>query len=271
MNLDFLWTWAVVPNRQSFLHKSLYSQHALVCSVLAIQKHYPEARKRFLVDQKTYDLLESKNLIRLWDSVEIVEFPQDSPAFKSYYAFPKIYTYRFIENPTFILDAECIFKQRVEIWDTGTVQGPSWTLQEGEREKIHKWLSRWPNYKQDYYPIEGNQYISAAHLFIPNPEVGKYVSYRTQKHLEDLFSKVKIEFGGWTACYVEDGYITHCFEDCCNIDFRPEFWGAVHHEIDEKWQSLRENGAFYFENLEKEVGLEGAYDRYLKKTRTNLL
>lgn len=266
-NLDILWTWAVVGARPSFLHNSLYSKHALLCSTLAAKRLYPEARRRFLVDQETYDLLEKNNWLSLWDSVEIIDFPKDTRPFINYYATPKIYTYRFIENPTLILDVEAVLKKRVPLEERylDRVQGPYWQFDEvGERE-LKNWFSKYPKYVRDFYPIVGNNYISAAHLYIPSREVGEHASKKCIEHLDRLFSECEMQFGGGPAVYLEDGFITHCFEEKGGVVFMDSWWECFHHRFEEK----HENKANVNMLLEQYAGCK-VYDTYIKQKKKSL-
>lgn len=276
MKLDFLTTWAVVPARKSVLHNYPVSQHALLCSALSIKKWYPEARTRFLVDQDTYNLLEEKNWLDLWDSVEIIDFPAENPGFKQYYAYPKLYTYRFIENPTIILDAETVVSRRLELDNSTRVLGPRWNYMWNEDDRAERdlqdWFSSRPDWKRDFYPTKHNSYVGAWSLYVPSKEVGVYVSEKTCKHIDYCLGTFSMRYGGGPACYLEDGYISHCFEEICGIDFsKSDEWSQTFlHFGWDKWESDMSKDTVDLRN-EYLTGVKGVYDKYFRKKAKSIV
>lgn len=268
IGLDFLWTWAVVPSRSSALHRKVVSQHALLCSALSVKKWYPEARRRFIVDVDTYDLLKRNGWDKLWDSIEVVDFPR-TEGFEKYYAYPKLYTYRFVERPTVILDVEVIVTGKVNIGGSRVV-GCRRVFDWDERDPIlGKDFRRWIEYSKDFFPTRGNSYVTSYCLYIPSKEVGEYTSEKTCKHIDTVLQNVHHIPGEEAVLFLEDGYIAHCFEEVCGIDFSSS----------DDWNSTFKHfgGDKYFINNtinrmnESIAGLVGVYEDYFKPKNKNSL
>ena len=266
MNLDFMWTWAVVPSRLSLLHNEIQTQHALLCSVLAAQKHYPGAGRRFLVCQETYNLLKEKNWLDLWTSVEVLDFPKESAGFRKYYAYPKVWSTRFVERPTIILDVETVPCRYLEVRDKSCVTGPAWRYmidpEDSSAElELRKWLGE--GVGRDFYPSKGNQYIGAWCYYVPSKEAAEYTSIKTCNHIDYILNQVDMRFGAGPACFLEDGYLSHCYEEVCGINFdqSDEWYSSFYHSLGDKWNF---KGQINLHN-EKKAGLEGVYERYLKR------
>lgn len=267
--MDFLWTWAVVPCRTSMLHTREQTQHALLCSILSVTKHYPKARKRFLVCKETYAFLKQKNWLRLWDSVEIIDFPIENPGFQKYYAYPKVYTTRFVENPTIILDVETIIRKPLEILEPSKVTGASWRYRTNpEEEKADLELDTWfgLNYQRDFYPSKGNQYIGAWCYYVPGKKAAEYTSVKTCLHIDRVLGQFPMKYGYGPACFLEDGYISHCYEEICGINFEQstDWYSSFFHSLEDKWDL---EGCNYQNEIEGNI--EGVYrDFFVKTTKT---
>lgn len=266
MNPDFLWTWAVVPCRKSMLHYEEQTQHALLCSVLSVAKYFPESRRRFIVCPKTFEFLQKKGWIDLWTSVEVKEFPAYMPGFQRYYAYPKVWSTRFVEGPTIILDVETIVRKHFELRCPNRVMGPVWAFrqnpkEEGAERELVEWFEGNTNYVRDFYPTKGNQYIGAWCYYVPSTKAAEYTSVKTCAHIDKLLGMLPMKYGSGPACYLEDGYISHCYEEVCGIDFSQgwEWYEYFYHSLGDKWDM---KGELNFEN-EKQAGLSGIYRKYL--------
>lgn len=257
--LDFMWSWCCLPGRKSKLHTNLYNQHALLCSVLSVKKHYPGARRRFCVDQKTYDLLEKKGWLNFWDEIKVIELP-DTPGAKKYYAYPKLYCYRFIERPTIVLDVEVICKKPIPFKDRSKVITDCWEDPEGV-EKISTWVVG----NQDYFPDTRDRFIGAGFLYIPSAEIAKKVSVRVCERIDAMSTFCNFDYGknpGWPV-YVEDGILTHWFKEMCGISYLTGFkqdGEYTYNKISAKYE-IGDKSVFD-PDCERKAGLSGIYKKY---------
>ena len=129
--MTVVWTWADLGDHA--LEKHNVKQYWLVSSVLSVKKFNPEWRRVFFVDKETYDFIDSKNLIFLWDEVRVIDF-KNTEYGNLYnlklYSWSKIYTYGLIDDDILVLDVDTVFKQKFIIPDTNKVCGPFYNFKE---------------------------------------------------------------------------------------------------------------------------------------------
>ena len=122
--MTVVWSWADLGDH--VLEKHNVKQYWLILSVLSVRKFNPEWRRVFVVDKETYDFINSKNLISLWDEVKIIDF-KNTEYGNLYnlklYAWPKIYSYGVVDDDILILDIDIVFKQKFIIPDKNKVCG----------------------------------------------------------------------------------------------------------------------------------------------------
>lgn len=122
--MTVVWSWADLGDHALETHN--VKQYLLALSAISVKKFNPEWRRVFFVDKETYDFIDSKNMISLWDEVKIIDFKNteygDLYNLKLY-AWPKIYSYGLIDDDILILDIDIVFRQKFIIPDMDKVCG----------------------------------------------------------------------------------------------------------------------------------------------------
>jgi hypothetical protein len=129
--MTVVWSWADLGDHA--LEKHNVKQYWLISSVLSVRKFNPEWKCVFFVDEVTYNFINSKDLISLWDEVRVVDF-KNTEYGNLYnlklYSWPKIYTYGLIDDDILVLDVDTVFKQKFIIPDVNKVCGPFYNFTE---------------------------------------------------------------------------------------------------------------------------------------------
>lgn len=122
--MTVVWAWADLGNHD--LQNYNIKQYWLIMSVLSVKKFNPEWKRVFFVDQVTYNFLSNKNWISLWDEVNVIDFTNTEYGNLydiKIYSWPKIYSYKLVDDDILILDTDIVFVKKFVIPDTTKMCG----------------------------------------------------------------------------------------------------------------------------------------------------
>ena len=199
--MTVVWTWADLGDRA--LEQYNVKQYLLILSAISVKKFNPEWKRVFFVDKETYDFINSKNWIPLWDEVKIIDFKNteygDLYNLKLY-SWPKIYTYGLVDDDMLILDIDIVFKQKFILPSTVNVCGQfynfsqSFYLSDGKEHSVknkYKFIKYCQYFLKsidvDYIELtDENTCITGSPVYIP-----KGLGSVFQKEILDNFYKLE--------------------------------------------------------------------------------
>ena len=254
-----VWAWADLGNHT--LQFFNIRQYWLIMSVLSVKKFNPNWKRVFFVDKQTYDFLNSKKWIYLWDEVNIVDFKNTEYGNLydiSIYSWPKIYSYGLLDDDILIMDVDIVFVKKMGITDFKKIGGNLYNHMDdfisdynsdGYSNLSHKWdyidLVQSKIIDGDYEKLKPTSIcIIGSPIYCPkhlNKKVqqilnhiirveniyGGLLPFDTYQALEEEYpiAQIAVDNGGFwqidTSCY-KHGYISEAFFDIHNGYDEPE-------------------------------------------------
>lgn len=256
--MDVVWAYADWSERGCFdLRNYSFQLYVTVASVFSWMKYAPQFRRVIYVDESTHNLLCEKNLIHLWDKVEIVDFRKE--IHKKYcvhfYAYPKMYAYTQQTEPFFICDTDVVLFEPIDNWFDPTKY---WAVPYN--------ASTYPNFYKNISAIDYaksqeackksvglssfcnyNNSVNGCMLFFPDPKVGQLVGRLTMNLGSELNEE---DVNGATWLIYEEAllknlieFISHeksqtipekCFREYCLEDLDVDQCSVEIKEIEER-------------------------------------
>lgn len=100
------------------LAKSTWQLYLLIAGVLSWMKFAPTYWRVIYVDKSIYEFLKEKNLLELYNEVQVVDFKKEIVGrFNvNFFAFPKMWAYTKQESPFFICDTDVVLQRPLDEW-----------------------------------------------------------------------------------------------------------------------------------------------------------
>ena len=100
------------------LAKSTFQQFMLVCSLTSWAKFAPNFERVLYADTSVRKWLRDRNLERLWDVIETVDFSKMLPRKYGveFFAYPKMWAFTQQTEPFFICDTDAVLMQPLHNW-----------------------------------------------------------------------------------------------------------------------------------------------------------